>query len=358
MLSSVTPLQHSTATSASDYQTPIPYSQSTLSSVPEWHLPSALPPRAPPLANRASALPTPRTQPALIGAYHHILTHPPPKDVVPAAHPARHRVALALMAAAEHTPRWEPPDSVFGSSAPPMPRWSGIAPTHVVPVGVAPQSAIGPDASGKERLLPQVPHRALANGERLAPSITQQGSRIPDLAKQILPVRLASTIVARSAAHASCQPPMHRRTTRLGHPPVLMRGSQKLLYGPPVNAPWNSSIQPSAATPVGVSGPTLANGKVNGKDDPGAKGKDGKDVAGAGKIPDARLYATWDYEQKHFWEPLALGRGLKAKGAQVQLRDTPAGTGSDVNRRPSGLTIQVGRRDSIASRRDSMHSAG
>jgi hypothetical protein len=137
---------------------------------------------------------------------------------------------------------------------------------------------------------------------------------------------------------------------------VLTRGTQKLTYGPAINAPWNSSLQP-LATPAGGVGPTLANG-ATGKDDATTKGKDGKDSAP--KIPDARLYATWDYEQKHFWEPLPLGRGLKAKGAQVYLRDAPVpGTGMDGSKRVgSGLTIQVGRRDSVASgRRDSMHSA-
>lgn len=154
------------------------------------------------------------------------------------------------------------------------------------------------------------------------------------------------TLVSRRLAS---QPQLYKRAARLGHPPVLMRGSQKLVYGPAVPAPWNSSMPPP--TPAGP-GASLANGKPA-----GAETKDAKEGT---KVPDARLFATWDYEQKHFWEPLPIARGFKAKGAQIQLKDVPAASGVGIEgtpRRPSGLTIQVGRKDSIASRRDSMPSA-
>ena len=104
---------------------------------------------------------------------------------------------------------------------------------------------------------------------------------------------------------------MYARTVRVQHPPVLQRGTQKLTYGPGVNAPWNASFSPQpAATPAtgkggagggkdGAGANGLANGNGNGKE---------KEGAPARPLPDARLYATWNYEPKRFDEPLVVRR--------------------------------------------------
>ena len=100
---------------------------------------------------------------------------------------------------------------------------------------------------------------------------------------------------------------MYVRSSRIQHPPVLQRGTQKLVYGPGVNAPWNSSYNPTpAATPAGGKGKDgAANGIPNGKDKGGDKGADGEKPRA---LPDARLYATWNYETKRFDEPLVVRR--------------------------------------------------
>ena len=102
---------------------------------------------------------------------------------------------------------------------------------------------------------------------------------------------------------------VYARTVRVQHPPVLQRGTQKLTYGPGVNAPWNASFSPQpAATPATGKG-----GGSGGKDGAGANGLangNGKEREGAAArpLPDARLYATWNYEPKRFDEPLVVRR--------------------------------------------------
>ena len=76
---------------------------------------------------------------------------------------------------------------------------------------------------------------------------------------------------------------------------MLTQDGRKLTYGPGVNAPWNSGPAPPAPTP------SLANGVK--------KEKDGKSDAVPTKvIPDAKLYATWNWEQKSYREPIRRAR--------------------------------------------------
>jgi len=121
--------------------------------------------------------------------------------------------------------------------------------------------------------------------------VSQQTSRIPELARHTLP------------------PMIFGRTSRLSHPPILHRGTKSLTYGQGVPAPWNSSNPlPSSDGAIVPSTPAAAK--------PGTKdallllpnGKD-KDTSGQAKappvaLPDARLYATWDYEQKDYRVPI------------------------------------------------------
>ena len=102
---------------------------------------------------------------------------------------------------------------------------------------------------------------------------------------------------------------MYARTVRINHPPVLQRGTQKLTYGPGVNAPWNASFSPvPAATPATNAG---------GKDGmPNGKEKE-KDAAPARPLPDARYYATWSYEAKRFDEPLPPAQMRRRMGSMA-----------------------------------------
>ncbi|KZP09617.1 hypothetical protein FIBSPDRAFT_801981 [Athelia psychrophila] len=289
--------QLSTPTYASDYFTSVPYSHSSLSATPEGHLPSFRPPRQ--SQSNLPRQPTLQTQPTLFAAYHHILTRPvpPPSST---ANGSRHKVAMALLALTQNSPRWEPPNTLYSSSAPSAPRVSVIGPTFPtlisdVPSGLGDLKAVDADRERKANLLP-LPPRAVFSNERITPLISQQSSRIPELARHVLPGSV------------------HSRTTRLAHPPPLFRGSQRLLYGPGVNAPWNANTGPTtvAATPLTakVKDNTTSNGILNAAPRP---------------IPDARLHTTWDAETKRYNEALPIGR----KGRMSSM---------------SGLTLSLGGR--------------
>ncbi|KII90167.1 hypothetical protein PLICRDRAFT_138678 [Plicaturopsis crispa FD-325 SS-3] len=296
------------STSASDYLTPVPYSQSTLSATPEWHLPGP-PPRSHALQTRSN-LPTPPTQPALIAAYHHILTHPPPANLN-VANPSRHKVTMALLRQTETSPRWEPPDTLFSSIAPCPPRVAPIGPSFPIPIGTFPPT--GSEGKHKEEEkerksgLPSAPPRSISFEERLTPLISQQPSRIPELARHVLPGSV------------------YTRTTRINHPPVLHRGNQKLTYGPGVNAPWNANVGGATAGTPTLGKGASSNGQPNGK---------GKEVAAPKPLPDARMYATWDYDQKHFFEPLPAGRRGRMGSSQSS----------------SGVTLSLGGKGRSASK--------
>jgi len=178
-----------TPTTASDFLTQVPYTQSTLATTSTWHLPSAVPPRLPHANLRAQLLPNLQTEQALLEAYHHILTHPPP-PIPTAANPLRHKVAMALLYQTQWTPRWDPPDTLYSSIAPCAPRVAAMSPTF--PLEIPTSKPVPPEAKVKEekvKIMPPAQPRPVVATERLTPLISQQSSRIPDLARSVLPVR-------------------------------------------------------------------------------------------------------------------------------------------------------------------------
>ena len=82
----------------------------------------------------------------------------------------------------------------------------------------------------------------------------------------------------------------------MSNPPVLHRGSKQLLYGSGIAAPWNANAL--ATGPDGITPTPVA---MKPKETPTANGKESpvKPI-----LPDAKLYATWDYEAKDFKVPL------------------------------------------------------
>ena len=200
----------------------------------------------------------------------------------------------------EAMPRWDPPATLYGSSMPNAPRVAPMGPSFPVPIATAEGKDKGKEAESETKL-PNKPPRSIVGTERIAPLISQQGSRIPALALQVLPVSRTPPRYSRLLAMQNLtlfvfvQGPVYSRTTKVQHPPVLLRGTQKLTYGPGVNAPWNSGgATPPAATPQ------LPNGVKTPKD------KEKEKAASTPKpLPDARLYATWAWEQKSYKEPLA-----------------------------------------------------
>lgn len=188
--------QISSSVSSGDYHTPVPFSQSTLGIRP-WDLPPPTPPSPPPSFTPAR-LPVPQTQPSLLGAYHHVLTHPPPPNVT-SVNPARYKVALAFLTQSEVHPRWEPAATLFSSSAPNMPRVAPIGPSCPIPIVKGPPTPSEKDKEDPEKdrkpTLPSAPPRPVISCERLSPLISQQASRLPKLARQLLPVSVQFSLV-------------------------------------------------------------------------------------------------------------------------------------------------------------------
>lgn len=180
-----------TTSAASDYQVQVPYSQSSLALAPEWHLPTA-PPSVP---ARVSRFPTPQTEPSLLSAYHHILTHPPP-PTVNTANPARHKVAMALLSLTQGASRWDPPDTLYSNVAPNLPRAAAIGPTFPVPLGTSP--SLDAKKPEKDFKFPAMP-RPVAVNEFLTSPVSQQSSRIPELARHVLPVSFIGMIAEASS---------------------------------------------------------------------------------------------------------------------------------------------------------------
>ncbi|KAJ4481082.1 hypothetical protein J3R30DRAFT_3656749 [Lentinula aciculospora] len=276
----------STSAAASDYLVQVPYSQSSISTISEWHLPSA------PVSTSSSRpeprWATPATEPSLIAAYHHILTHPPPPNTTPMANPQRHKVAMALLALTQNASRWELPDTLFSTLATNHPRVASIGPTYPVLIG---DYAEGTKKGEKEKdfKFPATAPRSVATTERISQLVSQQGSRIPELARHVLPPTILS------------------RTNRLTHPPPLSRNNKILTYGAGIPAPWNANTIPPDNT--------LNNTKDS------TNGKSGPPPV----LPDARLFATWDHEHKDFRTPLAPVK-QRARLASVHLGSNPTGT--------------------------------
>ncbi|GJE95812.1 hypothetical protein PsYK624_120020 [Phanerochaete sordida] len=249
------------AFSTADYKNAIPYSMSVIASQPTTSLPARpISPASPPPPQHA----LPDLQQSLYSAYHYALTHPPPKELGP-TNPARYKVAVALIEESQKNPRWEPAPSLYGISSTNAPRVSSIGPWY--PIALDDKSGgKGKDAEEPGRFPPAQP-RPIMYSERVAPLVSQQGSRIPALAQKVLPTNVL------------------RRTTRLAPPPPLVQDGRRLTYGPGVSAPWNSGPAPPAQ------------GAPNGVKD--AKKEKG-DAPPPKVVPDAKLYATWNWEQKTF----------------------------------------------------------
>ncbi|KIN96279.1 hypothetical protein M404DRAFT_49855, partial [Pisolithus tinctorius Marx 270] len=272
--------QHIASTTGADYTTQVPYADSVLASAPPWHLPNRPPPSSKPQAT--ARFPTPSPQQALLSAYHHILTHPVHQPAPP--NPAKHKVAMALLSQIQSNPRWDAPTTLYGNIVPCPPRVATISPSYPIALSTLEDIRAGKDVDEKKAMLPPAPARPVFSSDRPVYLASQQASRLPELARQVLP----GTVQA--------------RTTRLTHPPVLQRGSQKLIYGPGISAPWNSSLA-SGGGPAGQQQqqqPSKQSSK-GGEDNTSANGKETPTFS----LPDAQMFATWDYEVKRYQDPLS-----------------------------------------------------
>ena len=172
-----------------DYTTIVPYSLSNLASTPEWHLPSSTlresrAPVDPPPAQQ----PIPQIQPSLLGAYHHILTHPPPANPN-VANPSRHRVAMVLLDQAQKNPHWELADTLYATTAPNAPTVAPVGPSYAVPTSSLDEKKEKEDEKDKKFNLPGAAPRPIGTQERIVSLASHQTSRIPELAREALSVR-------------------------------------------------------------------------------------------------------------------------------------------------------------------------
>ncbi|KAG9312596.1 hypothetical protein JVU11DRAFT_6993 [Chiua virens] len=275
--------QHITSITAGDYLLQVPYSDSVLANTPSWHLPTQNSTRRT-SKPQPPRLPIPSTQQALLAAYHHILTHPVSQPGPP--NPAKHKVAMALLSQIQHNPRWDAPSTLYANAVPCPPRVAPIGPSYPIAHGVLEEIRSGKDDkdADKRPMLPPAPPRPVFSNDKPVFLSSQQSSRLPELSRQVLPG------------------PVLSRTTRLTHPPILQRGSQKLHYGSGVPAPWNSSLSMSATQ-----------GGKGGEDGGTHHGQD----ASSFTLPDAHMFATWDYEAKHHQEPLGAGRRGRGSAAPI-----------------------------------------
>ncbi|KAF8840338.1 hypothetical protein BDN67DRAFT_968746 [Paxillus ammoniavirescens] len=277
--------QHIASVTAGEYITQVPYSDSVLASTPQWHLPSK-PNYMRTSKSQSLRFPTPSTQPALLAAYHHILTHPVSQPGPP--NPAKHKVAMALISQIQHNTRWDAPSTLYAGIVPCPPRVVPIGPSYPIAHTTLEHIRAGKDVEKdleKRPLLPPAPPRPVFSNDKPVFLASHQSSRLPELARQVLPGSVLS------------------RTSRLTHPPVLQRGSQKLYFGPGVAAPWNSSLTGASGTHGGKGGEDL--NMNNGREAPSFT------------LPEAQMFATWDYDAKHFQEPLAAGRRGKTSGTPM-----------------------------------------
>jgi hypothetical protein len=99
----------------------------------------------------------------------------------------------------------------------------------------------------------------------------------------------------------------------LSHPPVLHRGAKALVYGPGVPAPWNSNLPGQEGN--GAGGSLLKDTTANNN--------------GAPKplLPDARLYATWDYDTKDFRVAIAPLARTRSRMGSLNTQLAGGGTG-------------------------------
>ncbi|KAG8902799.1 hypothetical protein FRB99_004098 [Tulasnella sp. 403] len=275
------PLRPST-TSKSSYTKSIAYSQS--SAVPRFgDLPDEVPLHIPlPSTPNGTGKPSKATsslQP-LIAAYHVLQT-----DTQPATNPSRLRVAHLLAASAPI--RYSTLDSLFSSSTPSPPRCPAPLPTFPVPISSTDPNA--PPPSGPP--LPKVGNKVVSDDLKAADqmSTTWMQSNLLRVARGVLPPHLYAK-VTQQVPPPPLRPPSAAPNTNTKD--ANAEQSEPLLYHKPISAPWNSSADAN---------------EYKKKD---AKKNMFRDMGNAGKkLPEASLFATWDWTTKEPEEPLAVRRG-------------------------------------------------
>lgn len=182
--------QHITSITAGDYLIQVPYSESILANTPSWHLPTQTPVTRTPKP-QPPQFPMPSTQQALFAAYHHVLTHPVSQPGPP--NPAKHKVAMALLSQVQNNTRWDTPSTLYANVVPCSPRVPSIGPSYPIAHSALEDVRSGKDTDkdlDKRPLLPPAPPRPVFTNDKPVFLASQQASRLPELARQVLPARI------------------------------------------------------------------------------------------------------------------------------------------------------------------------
>ncbi|KAL1749189.1 hypothetical protein HDZ31DRAFT_27882, partial [Schizophyllum fasciatum] len=320
------------AMNSSDYTdlTPIPYSQSSLAALPEWHLPSAPPGLNDGLSRgendndpeNAKNIPLHYRHSTLNAAHASMIqskdtapttvqTSSSGVHTIPMSTQGRHSVLLTLQSALNNgvsiTMRhFDVPDSLYGAV---QPDTRGLAVgrlggTHAVPCGEFTRDANGNlIKSGSDKPKPQnvkwplMQSRSTVAADR---GVAEMSTRIEGKLNSI-----ASEVLSQ---------PVYSRITRLTHPPPMFKPSGiPYMYGRGIAAPWNS--RPS-------------------QDDDKSEDKEPH-------RPDARLWMTWEHALKKPNEPLPPS--IPRVSAQVNGR-APRGGAPVGSASSSKLGVTLGRK--------------
>ncbi|KIO22090.1 hypothetical protein M407DRAFT_120884 [Tulasnella calospora MUT 4182] len=232
----------------------------------------------------------------LIAAYHVLQADPQP-----ATNPSRLRVAHLLGSTAPS--RYTSADSLFAISSPPPPRFPPPTPTHAVPIPS--EDGTAPPKSGPP--LPKLGNKVISDAIRDADDLSSpwMQSNLTPIARSLLPSHLYS-----KATQLPPPPPLRPSAPPNGgssDPP------EPLLYHTPALAPWSSALDSDEAKKR-VGRKTLIR------------------ESGGKRLPDAQLFATWDWPTKNPDEALVARRG----------RLTSYPTSSFVGGVVGGTTLQTG----------------
>ncbi|KAF8583426.1 hypothetical protein K439DRAFT_1412174 [Ramaria rubella] len=172
------------SSNSSSYLTSIPYELSSLSSVPEWHLPKA-PPTTSPLAVTS-------TLPALLSSHSYLQSSSLTAPALQPPNPLRHGLAMMLLGLSSRA--YSPAATLFASSSintcAPLPHRAAPLATHAVPLDKSGKANFSLGA--QKGMLPVPPpewHARSAGGPvAIVDTTAVQGSRIPTLARTVLSV--------------------------------------------------------------------------------------------------------------------------------------------------------------------------
>ncbi|KAG9019417.1 hypothetical protein FRB90_002569 [Tulasnella sp. 427] len=209
----------------------------------------------------------------LIAAYHVLQADPQP-----ATNPSRLRVAHLLGRTAPS--RYTTADSLFTISSPPPPRFAPPMPTQAV--SLPPEDGTGSFKSPAP--LPKLGNKVISDGIREADDLSSpwMQSNLTPLTRSLLPPHLYSKVT-------QLPPPPPLRPSAPGNAGAS-EPLEPLLYHRPSLAPWSTAVDSDEAKKRVGRKPLIRE-------------------SGGKKLPDAQLFATWDWPTKNPEEPLLAKRG-------------------------------------------------